>query len=136
MPLPLVLRLLGAVAMLAGLLHLGLGPGADVMLGAHIPPQVVADPVLDSQNRFYGVSFIGYGALLLLCATDIRKYSAVLRIVGAFVFLGGLARVLVIYLRGLPSVPVLGLTIIELVGVPLLLGWHARVKSKEESVLF
>jgi hypothetical protein len=128
MPLPLMLRLLGLVAMLVGLLHLGFGPGADVMLGAHIPPQVMADPVLDSQNRFYGVSFIGNGALLLLCATDIRKYSAVLRIVAAFVFLGGLARLLVIYLRGLPSAPVIGLIGIELVGVPVLLWWHARVK--------
>jgi hypothetical protein len=133
MSLPLVLRLLGGVAVLVGLLHLALGPGADMLLGAHIPPQVVADPVLDSQNRFYGVSFSGYGALLLLCATDIRKYGTVLRIVGAFIFLGGLARVLVINLRGLPSVLVIGLTAIELLGVPLLLWWHGKVTQKQRS---
>jgi Ni/Fe-hydrogenase subunit HybB-like protein len=53
--------------------------GAEVLLGAHVPADVLADPVLDSQNRFHGVAFTLYGVLLFLCATDLSRYAAVLR---------------------------------------------------------
>ncbi|HTZ71853.1 MAG TPA: DUF4345 family protein, partial [Acetobacteraceae bacterium] len=92
MSFPLALRLTAMVAVLVGLTHLIFGLGADVMLGAHIPPATLADPVLDSQNRFYGVAFAGYGALLWLAASDIWRHATLIRVLAAFVFLGGVAR--------------------------------------------
>ena len=67
----------GLVFIAVGTLHLTLGLNADVMLGATLPPAVIADPVLDSQNRFYGVSFALYGILLWLFARDMQRYAPV-----------------------------------------------------------
>jgi hypothetical protein len=106
---------------LIGMLHLVLGLGADAMLGAKITPEVMADPALDSQNRFYGVSFTIYGLLCYLCATDIAKYAAVLRCTLYVFFVAGLARLVSIALRGLPPLPVLFLLTLEMSAPPLLL---------------
>lgn len=127
------LKLLALVPVFVGLLHVIHGLGTDVQLGARVTAAVLADPVLDSQNRFYGTIFMGYGVLLYLCATDLRRHVVLFRILVGFVYLGGVARLLSMALHGAPSAPVVGLTIIELVGVPLLMLWHARVLTAGEN---
>lgn len=107
-----------------GLLHVVLGPGAEVLLGATLSESSLADPVLDSQNRFYGVSFMIYGALFWLCATDLKKYAPVFQITCVFFLLGGLARCVSLLVAGMPSLPVLVLMAIEIILGPLLLWWH------------
>ena len=61
----LILRLLALAVFLVGALHLALGVRADVLL-VKVPAATIADPTLDSQARFHGVSFAVYGVLLLL----------------------------------------------------------------------
>jgi hypothetical protein len=46
------LKIIAPVPILVGALHLILGLNADVLLGARLPALVIADPTLDSQNRF------------------------------------------------------------------------------------
>ena len=111
---------------MVGLLHLVLGPNAEILLGANIPAAVLSDPVLDSQNRFYGVVFGLYGALFYLCSLDINKYLVVLRCVLLFFFAGGLARVVSIYAVGLPSTLVVVLLASELILPVFLLFWLSR----------
>ncbi len=131
----LVIKLLAPITIVAGFSHVVLGLSADLLLGANAPAELRSDPVLDSQNRFYGTIFMGYGVLLLLCATDPRKYALLFRILGGFIFLGGIARLISAALHGLPAPPVVGLIVIELVGVPLLLWWHSKVLSKQSTHL-
>jgi hypothetical protein len=116
-----MLNCLAPVLVAVGMLHLILGLGADAMLGAKITPEVLSDPALDSQNRFYGVSFAIYGVLCYLCATDLPKYATVLRCILSVFFAAGLARLVSIGVRGLPSLPVLVLLSSELLAPPLLL---------------
>jgi hypothetical protein len=104
-----------------------LGVGADVMLGAKLPPETLSDATLNSQNRFYGIAFTLYGVLLYLCATDLRKYAAVLRCVLWVFFAAGLARLVSVATHGLPPPPVLALLASELVLPPLLHLWLSRV---------
>jgi Domain of unknown function (DUF4345) len=123
-----ILNCLAPVLVLIGVLHAIFGLGADAMLGAKITPEVMSDPALDSQNRFYGASFSIYGVLCYLCATDIAKYAAVLRCL-LYVFLaGGVARLVSIAVRGLPSPQVLVLLSLELLLPPILL-WLLRSES-------
>ena len=122
-----LLKFIAPVPILVGLMHLVLGLQTDVLLGANVAAELLNDPVLDSQNRFYGAIFMGYGALIFLCTTNLRQHATLFRILSGGVFLGGLARVVSIALHGVPSTPVLGLVAIERFGVPLLVWWHSRV---------
>ena len=126
----LVLKCSAPVFIVVGALHLFLGIGADVILGAKLSAAAIADPVLDSQNRFYGVSFSLYGVLLYLCSTDIVKYHAVLKCVIWVFFAAGVARLLSIAVYGVPSAAVLILLSSELVLPPLLAIWLHRLLNK------
>ena len=122
-----VLKVLAPIILLVSALHLALGAGADVLLGAKLPPEVLADPALNSQNRFYGVAFGLYGVLLYLCATDLPKYATVLRCLLWVFFAGGNARLVSIATHGMPPPLVLVLLVTEVVVPPLLLLWLSKV---------
>lgn len=122
-----VLKLGSPIFFIVGGLHLVMGLGADVLLGATIDAEAIADPVLDSQNRFYGVAFALYGVLFYLCASDIPKYSLVLKAVLWMFFAAGLARLVSIGVHGMPSLVVVGLLVVELFLPPALVLWLNRV---------
>lgn len=128
--LALVLKLLAPIFLVIGAVHLVLGVGADVTLGARLPADALADSALNSQNRFYGVTFTLYGFLLYLCATDLRKYAAVFQWVIWVFFAGGLARVVSVVTHGFPPPLIVGLLVTELVIPPMLAIWFARAKSE------
>jgi len=121
--LALVLKVVAPVFFIAGALHLALGLGADAMLGAKVPADVMADPALDSQNRFYGVAFTLYGVLLFLCSTDMPKYATVLRSVLWIFFAAGVARIVSIAVHGSPPPMIWCLLVGEVVPPPLLVWW-------------
>lgn len=119
----LLLRLAAPILFVVALLHLALGARADVLLGARLPPEALADAVLDSQNRFYGVAFAVFGVLMLLASTDVRKYAPVLRCVLWVFFAAGLARLVSMASHGAPSPAVVALLLSELLVPPLLIAW-------------
>ena len=118
--LKLFIRIIAPGFVLAGLLHVFLGLGADVMLGADIPASVLNDASLDSQNRFYGISFTVYGVLLWIASTDLARYRTLLRVLILWFFLGGVMRLVSIALKGWPSNLVWALALSELVLPPVL----------------
>ena len=124
--LALFLKIAASVFVLVGALHLVLGVGADVLLGANLPAEALSDAALNSQNRFYGVAFSLYGVLLYLCATDLPKYATVLRCVLWVFFAAGLARVVSIATHGVPPPLVLALLVTELALPPLLHLWLSK----------
>jgi hypothetical protein len=125
----LFLRLVAPVFLAVGALHLVLGLGADALLGAKVSPDALADPALNSQNRFYGVAFTLYGVLFLLCATDVPKYAAVLRCALWVFFAAGLARLVSIATHGVPPPLVLALLASELMAPPLVVWWLRKVNN-------
>lgn len=124
--LALFLKLAAPVFLVIGALHLALGLGADALLGIAVPSDALSNAGLDSQNRFFGVSFALYGVLLHLCATDLQRYAPVLRCVLWVFFAAGLARVVSIAVHGLPPPLVWLLLASELLPPPLLTWWLAR----------
>ncbi len=125
----LVLRLAAPIFLIVGALHLVLGVGADVLLGAHLPAEALADAALDSQNRFYGVAFTLYGVLLLVCASNVSRYASVLRCVIWVFFAAGLARLVSVAAHGMPPPLMLGLLGSELILPPLAAWWLSRVEN-------
>ena len=123
MTLSFVLRLIAPAFVLVGCLHLILGPDAEVMLGAQVSEQFLRDPVIDSQNRFYGVSFALYGILLFVCAMDLERYRLILQLVLWVFFAAGLARLVSLSVVGIPPGMILLLLASELLLPPALLLW-------------
>ncbi len=99
------------------------------MLGATISPETMTDATLNSQNRFFGVSFAFYGVALYLCATDIPRYEPIFKALLFIFFLAGLGRVVAWVSLGAPTVPVIGLLATELLLPPILLIWFGRVRN-------
>lgn len=123
------LKLLAAVVLAVSALHGVLGPGADAMLGAAVPAGIADEPSLDSQNRFFGVAFALYAAVLYLCATDPPRFEPVLKAALLIFFLAGVARIVSWLARGTPAVMVVVLAASELVLPPLLWLWYERVRG-------
>lgn len=128
--LKVLLRILALGFVAAGLTHVLLGLGADATLGARIDPATMVDPSLDSQNRYYGASFTIYGALFWYAASDPAQHRTLLRILIAWFFLGGLARLVSVALHGMPSGPVAALAASELL-LPPLLWWLVHRESAQ-----
>ncbi len=130
--LPLILKISAPAFILVGLLHLVFGLYSEVMLGADLDSTVIHNATLDSQNRFYGVCFALYGALMYLGSTDLSKYATMLRLVFWFFFAGGVARIVSILFVGIPVLPILVLTAIELFFPLVLIRLLNQAESKKE----
>jgi Domain of unknown function (DUF4345) len=128
--LTLVLKCFAPVFILVALLHLAFGLNAEVLLGAAVPAQVLAEPTLNSQNRFYGVAFALYGVVLYLCARDLRRYESFFKAAVWVFFFGGVARLVSWATHGAPAPLVIVLAASELLIPPLLLVWYAKAKNE------
>lgn len=120
------LTVFGIGCALAGCLHLIFGPGADVMLGAELGA-AVHDPVLDSQNRFYGAIFTGYGLLFVLAASNVERYGTLIRALSLIFFCGGLARLVAWWSSGAPSGFAVALLVSELTLPLIIMLWQRRL---------
>lgn len=107
-----------------GGLAIGFGWGAAYFLDGPVPPD------LDNQLRYLSGVYVAVSLTVWWTLLDLRARVMPLRIVGCAVALGALGRCVSMAQHGLPSDPSLiaGL-LVEGVGVPLLLVWHARVAS-------
>ena len=128
--LALLLRVLSPIFLVVAGLHLVLGLDADALLGASVSPSTAAEPSLSSQNRFYGVAFGLYGAVLYLCSKDLRAYAPFFRAAMWVFFLAGVARLVSWVQHGAPAPLVITLLATELVVPPLLLAWHAKAANE------
>ena len=126
------LRCVAPLFLAVSALHLALGLGAETLLGARVSDVSRLDPGLDSQNRFYGVSFALYGVLLFVCASDVPKYATILRCVLWTFLAAGIARFVSIATHGVPPPLVIGLLASELLTPPLLLWWLAKTLKKND----
>jgi hypothetical protein len=84
----------------------------------------------DSHFRYLSGLLTGIGILFWSCVPAIEAKSRLFRFLTLVVVLGGLARLLGLYLTGLPSAVMLGALAMELVVTPLLCLWQMRVAAK------
>ncbi|CAA2106467.1 hypothetical protein MBUL_03688 [Methylobacterium bullatum] len=84
----------------------------------------------DSHFRYLSGLLTGIGILFWSCVPAIEAKSRLFRFLTLVVVLGGLARLLGLYLTGLPSAVMQGALAMELVVTPLLCLWQMRVAAK------
>ncbi|MGY3444522.1 MULTISPECIES: DUF4345 domain-containing protein [unclassified Bradyrhizobium] len=107
--------------------------GIITMLGVSDPlyasSGVPALPVLDSNLRFFGGVWLGLGLALLWLVPRIESESVLFRMVWGGIFLGGIGRLLSIAMVGIPPLPFVGFTVLEVIGAPLFVYWQHRVAT-------
>ncbi|WP_050418939.1 DUF4345 domain-containing protein [Bradyrhizobium tropiciagri] len=119
----LTLRILAAAFIAVSALHFFMGPGADAILGAPITQAMLADPSIDNQNRFYGVTFSLLGVALLVSATDLRRYRPIINATLGVLLMAGVARIVSWGIHGAPSPAIIGILCADIILPPVLYVW-------------
>ena len=124
-------RLLQAATALACLVPLSMGAlsvleSAAVLKG--VTPPLPID--LDSHFRYLSGLLLGIGLVFLAAIPQIEKMGAVFRTLGAVILVGGLARLASLLESGVPSAGHQFGLVMELLVVPLIVLWQARVARR------
>ncbi|MTV14873.1 MULTISPECIES: DUF4345 domain-containing protein [Bradyrhizobium] len=114
--------LLALVPILTGIITM-LGVSDPLYASSGVP----ALPVLDSNLRFFGGVWLGPGLALLWLVPRIESEGVLFRVVWGGIFLGGIGRLLSMVMVGLPPLPFVGFTALEVIGAPLFVYWQHLV---------
>jgi len=123
-PLQIATALLALVPILTGIITM-LGVSDPLYASSGVP----ALPVLDSNLRFFGGVWFGLGLALLWLVPRIESEGVLFRMVWGGIFLGGIGRPLSMLMVGLPPLPFVGFTALEVIGAPLFVYWQHRVAT-------
>ena len=121
--LQIVVAALAMIPTATGAAGLVLGPA---FLGSEAPRPVD----LDSHFRFLSGVFLAIGMGFLSTVPRIRERTARFRLLAALIFAGGLARLVSLGIAGAPSGGHIAGLAMELVGVPILVLWQARLAAR------
>lgn len=121
----IVLTAFGTVAVLSGLSGVILGPSL-------IPGGAPVSASVDSQYRFAFVFWLAAGAGLLWSLFRLHERKGVTRVMLALAFVGGFARLVSVIATGWPHPAFITTLALELVVIPLVIWWHARVVDDSE----
>lgn len=123
--LQILLTILGLIPIITGMLSM-MGINDPLFAQLHLPHSAL----LDSDLRFFGGVWLGLGITVLATVRDLEKHYPLYRILWGMIFLGGIGRVLSMVIIGMPPIPFIGFTVLEIIGAPLFLYWHYQVSSK------
>ena len=121
-PLQVTTAILGLVPVITGIITM-LGIYDPIYASAGVP----SFPLLDSNLRFFGGVWLGLGVAILWLVPSIEKQGVLFRVIWGAIFLGGIGRLLSIVFLGLPPIPFIGFTALEVIGAPLFIYWQYRV---------
>lgn len=100
--------------------------GPSVIRGVEAPVPVD----LDSHFRYLSGLLLGIGLLFLVSIPRIERHTIVFRVLGAIIVVGGLARLVSLLSVGVPGDGHRFGLVMELVVVPLIVLWQARVARR------
>jgi len=126
-PLQIATIVLGLVPLLTGIV---------TMFGVYDPIYkslaVPETPLLDSNLRFFGGVWFALGVSALWLVPTIERQTVLFRLLWGAIFVGGIGRLLSIVFVGLPPLPFIGFTVLEVVGAPLFVWWQHKVTLSYE----
>lgn len=120
--LQILTALLGLIPFATGIITM-FGLSDPLYASMQLPPS----PLLDSNLRFFGGVWCALGIALFWMIPSIERQTVLFRVIWGAVFLGGIGRLLSILFAGLPPLPFIGFTALEIVGAPLFVYWQYRV---------
>jgi Domain of unknown function (DUF4345) len=122
----------GALQVMTGILaFVPIITGLAGMMGLEDPLYSAAalprDATLDSNLRFYAGIWFGLGLGAFWLIPRIECETNLFRLLWLMIFIGGLGRLVSLSLVGLPFLPFVGFTILEVIGAPLFVWWQSQV---------
>lgn len=120
----IIVYLLGLTAIVTGINDFWKGAAVKGDFGEI--GEATNDPTLNFTIRFFGAIWTGFGALLILFATDVKTYGLALIVAFIFVILGGIGRVWSMKQFGIAEgrkTTNYSIVTVELVLTPVLLVW-------------
>lgn len=117
--------ILGTVPVITGIISMA-GLSDPIYADAGLP----AHALLDSNLRFFGGIWLGLGLAVFWLIPRIDTETILFRVIWGMIFLGGVGRLLSILLIGMPPIPFVAFTVLELVGAPLFVIWQARLAKQ------
>ena len=117
-------RLLQAAVLVAGIVPVSAG-AAGVILGARMAGGGSID--LDSHVRYLSGLLLGIGLVFWGMVPGIERHKLIVRVLTVLVVIGGLGRMLGVFVAGTPSAPMAAALGMELVVTPLLCLWQSRI---------
>ncbi|MCB0429182.1 MAG: DUF4345 domain-containing protein [Flavobacteriales bacterium] len=87
--------------------------------------------LLDSNLRFFSGIWIGLGLAMFSIIRSIEKEKRIFRIIWISIFIGGLGRLLSMVFTGVPPIPFVGFTVLEIVGAPFFIYWQHKIAKEE-----
>jgi hypothetical protein len=120
--LQIVTGLLGIIPVATGTIGMfGLGDPLYASMG------LPANALLDSNLRFFAGVWLGLGIAIYWLIPKIETQTVLFRTVWGMIFLGGIGRLLSMFLLAPPPLPFIAFTILEIVGAPLFILWQSRL---------
>lgn len=121
-PLQFAMGILGVIPVLTGVVTM-LGLSDPIYSSAGIP----ANALLDSNLRFFGGLWLVLGLAIYWLIPRIEKETSLFRTLWLMIFVGGIGRLISMLFLGLPPLPFIGFTVLEIVGAPVFIAWQARL---------
>lgn len=122
-PLRIATAVFAIVPLVTGVVSLA--GGANALADAADKPML---SIIDSNIRFHGGMWFIAGLALLACAYDLRGRHELFQFIWLMIFAGGIGRLISGRARRrAPPPPMVAAIVIELLGAPLFVWWHAAV---------
>jgi Domain of unknown function (DUF4345) len=112
---------------------LSIAPFAAGLFGVLFGPALTNETVSvsgDSHFRFLSGLLLAIGLCFLTTIPEIEAKTGRFRLLTVLVFIGGLSRLLGLFLTGVPSFLMLGGLLMELFVTPLMCLWQTRVANR------
>lgn len=105
--------------------------GVIAMMGVSDPIYAVAElplfPMLDSNLRFFGGVWLALGLAIFWMVPRIDEQTVLFRVIWGAIFVGGIGRLISMFVVGMPPVPFVLFTLLEIVGAPAFVYWQSVI---------
>ncbi len=122
--LQVLLAIIGSVAVITGSLGIVSGVMDDFYLSTRNLTEGLI--VLDSNLRYFSGLWLGLGLVIFWMIPSIERHGTIFRLVSGMIFLGAIGRGVSMIMLGIPSLPFVFFTLLEL-AFPLLIFWQSRL---------
>ncbi len=120
--LQIAMAVLGAIPVITGIVTM-FGLSDPIYADAGIP----AHALLDSNLRFFGGIWLVLGLAVYWVIPRIEQQTVLFRTLWLMIFVGGIGRLLSMLLVGMPPIPFVAFTALEIIGAPIFIVWQTRL---------